>query len=394
MRTLDHDEFLAMRRFPALDGLRAIAATIVILFHFAGPKWNWLSGWVGVYIFFVLSGYLITTLLLREQDRTGRISLSAFYVRRVFRILPPYLVILAGIVVFTWLRGEFFEREFPHALKYYLTFFNEFFPASSAGGPDNFFSGSWTLGIEEKFYLVWPFLLVVAGAVGLAAAWRKLALAIAALAVMLGLVQVTSGWVLNGPQVPIYRSTIHYAILLIGCVLAVAMHYRRSYAVIKPLTHPLAAIPVFGAFAVLHVNMENLWWETGSNLGLLVAYGLLSAMLLVVLVSPGPLRRLLATKPMRFVGERSYSLYLLQGPVHFAVIQAIPPLAEHRMISALTVFAVGLAIADLIHRWVEQPMIDTGKKLIARRQERKALRAAEADLQKESSAVEAPSGAR
>jgi peptidoglycan/LPS O-acetylase OafA/YrhL len=151
---------------------------------------------------------------------------------------------------------------------------------------------------------------------------------------------------------------------------------------------------VFGAFAALHVNMESLWWETGSNLGLLVAYGLLSAMLLVVLVSPGPLRRLLATKPMRFVGERSYSLYLLQGPVHFAVIQAIPPLAEHRMISALTVFAVGLAIADLIHRWVEQPMIDTGKKLIARRQERKALRAAEAELKREPSAVEAPSGAR
>ncbi|GAB3717565.1 acyltransferase [Amycolatopsis oliviviridis] len=393
MRTLDHDEFLAMRRFPALDGLRAIAATIVILFHFAGPKWSWLSGWVGVYIFFVLSGFLITTLLLREQDRTGRISLSAFYLRRVFRILPPYLVILGGIVVFVWLRGEFFTREFPNALKFYLTFFNEFFPGASPNGPDNFFSGSWTLGIEEKFYLFWPFLLVVAGAVGLAAAWRKLALAFAAFALMAGLVGVTSGWVLNGPQVPIYRSTVHYAILLIGCVLAIAMHYRRSYAVIKPLTHPLAAIPVFGAFALLHVNMESLWWETGSNLGLLIAYGLLSAMLLVVLVSPGPLRWLLATKVMRFVGERSYSLYLLQGPVHFAVVAAIPPLGEHRMISALTVFAVGLAIADLIHRWVEQPMIRTGKKLIARRQERKALRAAEAEL-KAPSAVEAPSGAR
>ncbi|EMD26987.1 acyltransferase family protein [Amycolatopsis azurea] len=393
MRTLDHDEFLAMRRFPALDGLRAIAATIVILFHFAGPKWSWLSGWVGVYIFFVLSGFLITTLLLREQDRTGRISLSAFYLRRVFRILPPYLVILGGIVVFVWLRGEFFTRDFPHALKYYLTFFNEFLPESTANGPDNFFSGSWTLGIEEKFYLFWPFLLVVAGAVGLAAAWRKLALAFAAFALMAGLIGVTGGWVLDGPQVPIYRSTVHYAILLIGCVLAVAMHYRRSYAVIKPLTHPLAAIPVFGAFAVLHVNMESLWRGTVTHLGLLIAYGLLSAMLLVVLVSPGPLRWLLATKAMRFVGERSYSLYLLQGPVHFAVVEAIPPLGEHRMISALTVFAVGLGIADLIHRWVEQPMILAGKKLIARRQERKALRAAEAEL-KTPTAVEAPSGAR
>ncbi|MFC9250461.1 acyltransferase family protein [Amycolatopsis thailandensis] len=395
MRTLDHDEFLAMRRFPALDGLRAIAATIVILFHFAGPKWSWLSGWVGVYIFFVLSGFLITTLLLREQDRTGRISLSAFYLRRAFRILPPYLVILGGIVVFVLLRGEFLARDFPHALKYYLTFFNEFLPGSESdtSGQDNFFTGSWTLGIEEKFYLVWPFLLVIAGAVGLAAAWRKLALAFAAFALMAGLVGVTGGWVLDGPHVPIYRSTVHYAILLIGCVLAVAMHYRRSYAVLKPLTHPLAAIPVFGAFALLHVNMESLWRRPGTNLGLLIAYGLLSALLLVVLVSPGPLRWLLATKAMRFVGERSYSLYLLQGPVHFVVVEAVPPLGENRMISALTVFAVGLGIADLIHRWVEQPMILTGKKLIARRQERKALRAAEAELEAPNS-VEAPSGAR
>jgi peptidoglycan/LPS O-acetylase OafA/YrhL len=370
---MSHEDYLGSRRFPGLDGLRALAATMVIFFHFGGPNWTWLSGWVGVYIFFVLSGFLITTLLLREQDRTGRISLSNFYIRRVFRILPPYLVILGGIVAYVLLRGEFRSRDFPTALKFYLTFLNEFLP-SVTHGADNFFSGSWTLGIEEKFYLVWPFLLV---AIGIGAAKRKFLLVAAAMVVLLALTPVTAGgWVLEYSQTAIYRSTIHYFILAGGCLLAILLHYRRGYALLRPLTHPLAAIPIVAVFAVFHTNFDDLWHDTRNNLWLLVAYALLTMLLLVVLVSPGPLRWLLGTAPMRFVGERSYSLYLLQGPVHFVVVQAVPGLAVNRTVTALTVFFVGLAIADLIHRWVEKPLIDVGKRLITRKEDRREERAA------------------
>jgi len=371
---MSHEDYLGSRRFPGLDGLRAIAATMVIFYHFGGPNWTFLSGWVGVYIFFVLSGFLITTLLLREQDRTGRISLSNFYIRRVFRILPPYLVILGGIVAFVILRGEFFTRDFPHALKYYLTFLNEFFPGSGGNGSDNFFSGSWTLGIEEKFYLVWPFLLV---AIGIGAAKRKFLLVGTAMVILLALVPLTTGgWALGTSKVAIYTSTIHYFILAGGCLLAILLHYRRGYAVLKPLTHPLAAIPIAAAFGLMTANLDRLWTETQQNLLLLVGYAVLTMLLLIVLVSPGPLRWLLGTAPMRFVGERSYSLYLLQGPVHFVVVQAVPGLAQNRTVSALTVFLVGLAIADLIHRWVEKPLIDVGKRLIARKEARREERQA------------------
>jgi peptidoglycan/LPS O-acetylase OafA/YrhL len=367
---MSHDEYLGMRRFPGLDGLRAIAATIVVFFHFAGPKFVWPSGWVGVYIFFVLSGFLITTLLLREQDRTGRISLGGFYVRRVFRILPPYLVILGGIIAYVLLRGEFLARDFPHALKYYLTFLNELLPASGGNGSDNFFSGSWTLGIEEKFYLVWPFLLVV---IGIGAARRKLALVLAALLALVALVPATTGgWLLDFSPTAIYRSSLHYFILLSGCLLAIVLHYRRTYAVLRPLTHPLAAIPIVTAFLALHANLDPLWRETRQNLLVLLAYTLLTMLLLIVLLSPGPARWLLSTAPMRFVGERSYSLYLLQGPVHFVVVQAIPALGHTRLLTAVTVFVVDLAIADLVHRWVEQPMIAYGKRLLGHRRARKA----------------------
>jgi peptidoglycan/LPS O-acetylase OafA/YrhL len=370
---MSHEDYLGQRRFPGLDGLRALAATMVIFFHFGGPNWTWLSGWVGVYIFFVLSGFLITTLLLREQDRTGRISLSNFYIRRVFRILPPYLVILGGIVAFVLLRGEFHDRDFPNALRFYLTFLNEFLP-SFTNGTDNFFSGSWTLGIEEKFYLVWPFLLV---AIGIGAAKRKFLLVGAAMVILLALVPVTTGgWLLNGANVPIYRSTVHYFILAAGCLLAILMHYGRGYALLKPLTHPLAAIPIVGGFLVFHTNLDSLWHATRMNLWLLVAYAVATMLLLVVLVSPGPLRWLLGTAPMRFVGERSYSLYLLQGPVHFVVILAVPGLGRNHTTTAVVVFLVALAIADLIHRWVEKPLIDVGKRIIARKEARRAEREA------------------
>ncbi|MEK8109623.1 acyltransferase [Micromonospora sp. M12] len=83
-----------MRRFPALDGLRAVAAIMVFAFHYGGPSWKWLTGWIGVHLFFVLSGFLITTLLLREEHRYGRVSLRAFYLRRFFRIMPVYLLVL------------------------------------------------------------------------------------------------------------------------------------------------------------------------------------------------------------------------------------------------------------------------------------------------------------
>src|SRR5689334_3129720 len=81
---LSHSEYLALKRFPALDGLRAIAALMVVVFHNQGP--DWVQGWIGVQIFFVISGYLITTLMLREEDRSGQISFKRFYARRIFRI--------------------------------------------------------------------------------------------------------------------------------------------------------------------------------------------------------------------------------------------------------------------------------------------------------------------
>src|SRR3989442_1564430 len=149
------------RFFPRLEGIRAVAALLVVFHHArANGLWGAVAGWNGVTLFFVLSGFLITTLGLREEERLGALRWGAFFVRRAFRILPLYLVSLtlyAGLVLVVGL-GAAHRESFVHALPWYLSPFPEhvFFGHAHAA-----FALSWSLGIEEKFYFVWPLLAFV-----------------------------------------------------------------------------------------------------------------------------------------------------------------------------------------------------------------------------------------
>jgi peptidoglycan/LPS O-acetylase OafA/YrhL len=119
---LSHSDFRSLRRFPALDGVRAIAVLLVVAAHSRGPgSLHYLAGWNGVTIFFVLSGFLITTLALREEERAGRVFLRGFYVRRVFRILPLYLLVLLLYVPIVRVLGIGDSDKFTQALPYYAS---------------------------------------------------------------------------------------------------------------------------------------------------------------------------------------------------------------------------------------------------------------------------------
>ncbi|MFD6568266.1 acyltransferase family protein [Micromonospora profundi] len=201
MRPVEYDEFQAMRRFPALDGLRAVAAVMVFAFHFGGPSWAWLTGWIGVHLFFVLSGFLITTLLLREEHRFGRVSLRAFYLRRFFRIMPVYLLVLLLTWALAQLNGTADAVE--RSLAYYLLLLNDFLPANAP------YLHSWTIGIEQKFYLIWP---AVAFVLVTAAFRRRLAVTLGLLVLLVALIPPDVGW-LGWP--------IHYVAILLGCLVAV-----------------------------------------------------------------------------------------------------------------------------------------------------------------------------
>lgn len=140
-----------MQRIPSLDGLRAISITLVILSHLV--KWKHASfdsiapyGELGVHIFFVLSGYLITGLLLKEHERTATISLRDFYIRRGFRIFPAAFVFLTVVIVLYW-----------HQMRWYHIAAAVFYVANMDLSRPWMFGHLWSLSIEEQFYLLWPF---------------------------------------------------------------------------------------------------------------------------------------------------------------------------------------------------------------------------------------------
>jgi peptidoglycan/LPS O-acetylase OafA/YrhL len=362
VKPLSHDEYLALKRFPALDGLRAVSALMVVFFHNVDA--GWLQGWIGVQIFFVLSGFLITTLMLREHDRDGRVSMRNFYLRRFFRILPVYFLVLAISLVVLLIGGRFTTTGPGNELPLYLTFFNEF-------GHGGIYGQSWSLGIEQKFYLLWPVLAFSTVLLGRKALFgKRLVLSLTLMTLSLVAVPFTvdqdpRGW----PS--------HYFSVLIGCLLAVLMHNKRGYTLVKPLTRPWVATVVALAFVGVHLSVQ--WASTyldmphhrilGTIPGFVAIcppYVVAVALLLPALLSSAPPQWLLTRKPMVFIGERSYSVYLMQA----LAAGVVEPLMPHESwLRAIPVAAIALLMAHVSYRWVEQPMINLGRRVIARRKE-------------------------
>jgi peptidoglycan/LPS O-acetylase OafA/YrhL len=342
-RSMTYQEYRQTKSFPGLDGLRAVAATLVVVFHFGGSSVRFLQGWVGVQMFFVLSGYLITTLALREIDRTGRLDFRAFYLRRQFRIVPVYLVVLALV----WLQCELNHSGHDRmrvAFPYFLTFFNDI-------APSTVYSQTWTLGIEQKYYLVWPLL-----AFGLASrTCGRIGVALTAIVLLIPL------WDLR------MLHSVHFIVLLLGSLLALVMHHPRGFAALRPLLTPLGSIVVGVAYLAFHLQLTGLL-ETFQEAQVVPFFGLAVCMLLPAVIGPGPTRWLLSRRPMSFVGERSYSLYLVQAFAHTAAVGLLPTIAGRPSPQgALVTWVVGVLFADLLFRWVEQPLIRTGKRLSRRR---------------------------
>jgi peptidoglycan/LPS O-acetylase OafA/YrhL len=333
-----HAEYLALRRFPALDGLRAVAAALVVFFHFGGPHWTWVSGWIGVHIFFVLSGFLITTLALREEARDERVSLRNFYLRRGARILPVYYVVAAVVVALAWARGELAGR-LAADLPYYLTFTGELL------GPGEPWGQVWTLGIEQKFYLLWPLL---AFAVALSVR-RRAAVAVAVLAVVLTLC-------------PINGMFVSYVPIAAGCLLAVVLHCPRGFAALAGLTRPVGAVVAAAVFALAHLAVPTLTAALGEPGAILVYTPAVVALLVSLVGGRGPVAWLLSRRPLVFTGDRSYSVYLIQSVAATVVGATIPALGTHRTATAVAVLAVAVAMADLLYRWVELPGIVWGRR--------------------------------
>ena len=350
-----YTEYRAHRYFPALDGLRAVAILLVFATHITDQRvLGRLHGGFGVTIFFVLSGFLITTLALREEDRRSRLNIRAFFIRRVFRIAPSYALVL-GVYTLALVVGYY--KGFKHQiLADQLPYFALGFPehghfAYDAAALQLPFAQAWSIGIEEKFYLVWPLL-----AFGLLAAWRWIR---PPLAVVLGLFcAVTPLLFHNGVYIE------WYAQILAGCFVAFLLHDERAYGYLRRVASSWVFYGVLIAYwaVMLGSSADSIHFRALTNFTAAI-----TAIALVGLVmrTTGIVRGL-QTKPMLFMGRISYVFYLIHPLVILAVEKSPFDHFHQRwgvLVIAVVALPISIAASYVIHRLVELPMIHIGRRL-------------------------------
>jgi len=338
---------------PDVEGLRGIAVLLVVLFHAGLPV---AGGFVGVDVFFVISGFLITGLLLREHERSGRVSLSRFYARRIRRLLPAALVVVVLSLAATWVLIGPLDRPASIAdgaaaalsvsnIRFALET-GDYFAAVAQPSP---FLHFWSLSVEEQFYLVWPALLFLIGRGRLLRVGAILAVVLAgSFAANLVLTHASIGWAFYSLPTRAWQ-------LAAGGLLAVAGHGLAGSRFATP--HRLVAalgglVGWVGLAAVV---------AGGVLLSERLPYPGLAAVLptagAVALIATGAIRGgpglVLASPPVRFLGRISYSLYLWHWPILvFAPLAAGTPLGIEAR-SALA--AVAVVVAWLSWWAVEEP---------------------------------------
>jgi peptidoglycan/LPS O-acetylase OafA/YrhL len=349
-----HEEFRAERYFRSLDGVRAVSILLVLTWHTNRSLLAWLNGWEGPAVFFVISGFLITTLCLREEHRDGAVSVTAFYVRRACRILPLYFVVLAFyIVVEIGLNRQGERRALLDGLPYYLTYMNDFAPVVGDGGTP--FRVSWTLGVEEKFYLLWPLLAFVL------LLGRSRARVIAAALLVVATIPAQA---VDGHYLP-------YGQIMVGCLLALCLHARQPFERLQTIAQ--RSWLVLASLVGVHVLMF------GHGTAASVLFGPVVALAIAALVTTRPTwGRPLASRLMIYIGKRSYGVYLvnlicLSGCVAIAhrVAPSVAfnsenqPSADGAWLATVALFAAltvsSLIVAEVLYRTLESPMIARGR---------------------------------
>lgn len=338
---------------PALDGLRALAVTLVLCFH-GGASWM-TGGYVGVSVFFTLSGYLITSLLLVEHQRSASIDLRGFYTRRVKRLLPASLLLLMVIVVAAaagaWRWDGALTRDVVGSALQVENWVKLFGDASYADlvnatlGRVAPLEHYWSLSIEEQFYWVWPVVMLVLLRRVRSAQRVVVWLVSAALVGMVAAPVIASVW---GADAAYWSTPARMGEILIGTALAAVLH--RGAAVprwagwLTPV--PLAAVLVVAVT-----------WPAASGpaySGWLPVFALGSALLIWGLQVDGPVRRVLSVRPVVWVGTVSYGIYLYHWPI-FAVLTADRTSLDGVALAALRV-GLTVAAAALSYRLVERPI--------------------------------------
>jgi peptidoglycan/LPS O-acetylase OafA/YrhL len=354
---------MAGARWPALDGVRGIAVLLVVAYHLELPH-SPRGGAIGVTMFFSLSGFLITSLLLREADERGSIDLPSFSMRRVLRLVPALTALCAALLVWT-IASDPVDRT-RAALPWVVLYAGNWERVLHGMGSLGALEHAWSLGVEEQFYLLWPLCVLALGIVA-----RPASRAAGVLVGSLAGAALSLAWRVHlwNPADPVqsaarlYNGTDAVADqLLLGCALAAALHLLRRSRAQGSVRRVAAAL---GVPALAYLCWIAAFRPGGTSVGntrLYLTYGAttfaLASTLLVasaVLAPTAPLSRLLATRPLVAIGQRSYGIYLWHYPLIVAVGSDLPDLTRDQQ--RLLVVAATAVATVASYRFVEQPAL-------------------------------------
>ncbi len=334
---------------PDVEGLRAVAVALVVLYHFSVPPFT--GGLVGVDVFFVISGFVITGLLLREQEKTAKNALLDFYARRARRILPAAtLVIFATVAAAYMFAWHGFGPQTANDGRWSAAFLAN---VHLATGPLSALDNYWSLAVEEQFYLLYPSLVLFLATLKTGMSLRaRIAVALAPLAL--------ASLVLCASQNAFAPTWVTYSLfaraweLALGALVAVSTtHWRRLSTRWSPALTWLGMVGIVIA-AVTFNSRHN---YPGTEV-ILPALGTA-----FVIAGGTPVPRLgaewlLGSRPFRWLGQRSYSLYLWHWPVLIVAAAAGVAKALHLGVWPMRIIlmAASVLLAMVTYRWVENPL--------------------------------------
>lgn len=357
-----------IRRLPGLDGLRGIAVLAVIIYH--ADVSLLVGGFLGVDVFFVLSGFLITTLLINELTETNTVDRARFYIRRIRRLMPAlFLVLFFSVLVsglFVLDAAYHVRRDLPWAMTFVLNWSYLFFEQSyfvNISRPP-LLQHLWSLSVEEQFYVIWPIMLIGLYKVKVGNLTPRVkifiastVLAIASTAWMVYL-SVANGFPIpNDPSRVYFGTDTHAMGLLVGCAAAAAWRSERLNVRLTP--DRAAAMNGLGLFSIaglayffLYVSELNEFLYRGGFLVL----SILTAILVVVAAHPGlKFGQRLGNPVLKWFGDRSYGIYLWHWPI-FVLMRSGIDIQWPDPVAFVVKIAIVLVIADMSYRFVEMPI--------------------------------------
>ena len=335
---------LRLPAIPKLNGLRALSAFIVVTYHYGIP---YVPTGFGVLSFFVISGFLITWLLLQERDRTGSISLRAFYVRRSLRIFPAFYVYWVFAVLFSLAIGRIIWPQAWASFFYVANYYQ-----GLNGYPSSGFSHTWSLGIEEQFYLLWPAIFLMLGHRP-----RRMLAGIVASIVAINVYRITLHNV-GVPEEYIYTAfETRFDHLLVGCGIAVALHHKmggRFWSVVARRW----TLPLLVGLLAISISYGNVYGIPYRNMIGFAIDPVLIGLLLVRLLSRNDFETAwMDSKPVVYLGTISYSTYLYQQAVLYPARQILLRAGSPEVLTFVLCAGAVWFTAALSYEVVERPFL-------------------------------------